>query len=143
MPHRATPSSPAAEGPVGGAADCDVLVCGLGPVGQLLALLLGRAGVKVTAIDQAPEPFDLPRAAVVDDEVLRIFQSAGVDERIRADSQVQEEVSFVTEAGRPTGTFLSAAVVTPAGRMARYQSYFTTSFELIDWAPERPSGGNA
>jgi 3-(3-hydroxy-phenyl)propionate hydroxylase len=81
--------------------DCDVLICGLGPVGQLLALLLGRAGVSVSAIDRAPEPFDLPRAAVVDDEVLRIFQSAGVDERILADSQIQREVSFVTAAGRP------------------------------------------
>jgi 3-(3-hydroxy-phenyl)propionate hydroxylase len=87
--------------PVGRGFDCDVLVCGLGPVGQLLALLLGRAGVSVAAIDRAPEPFDLPRAAVVDDEVLRIFQSAGVDARILADSQVQEEVSFVTAAGRP------------------------------------------
>ena len=84
-----------------GTADCDVLVCGLGPVGQLLALLLGRAGVSVVAIDRAPEPFDLPRAAVVDDEVLRIFQSAGVDAQILADSQVQEEVSFVSAGGRP------------------------------------------
>jgi 3-(3-hydroxy-phenyl)propionate hydroxylase len=81
--------------------DCDVLICGLGPVGQLLALLLGRAGVSVRAIDQASEPFDLPRAAVVDDEVLRIFQGAGVDREILANSQVQEQVSFVTAAGRP------------------------------------------
>jgi len=80
--------------------DCDVLVCGLGPVGQLLALLLGRAGVSVLAIDQASEPFDLPRAAVVDDEVLRIFQAAGVEGEILAESQRQEEVSFVTVRGR-------------------------------------------
>ena len=81
--------------------DCDVLICGLGPVGQLLALLLGRAGVSVLAIDEASKPFELPRAAVVDDEVLRIFQAAGVDRQILADSQVQEEVSFVTTSGRP------------------------------------------
>ena len=79
--------------------ECDVLICGLGPVGQLLALLLGRAGVSVRAVDRASKPFDLPRAAVVDDEVLRIFQAAGVDREILADSQVQEEVSFVTAAG--------------------------------------------
>jgi 3-(3-hydroxy-phenyl)propionate hydroxylase len=81
--------------------DCDVLICGLGPVGQLLALLLGQAGVSVVAVDQASEPYELPRAAVADDEVLRIFQSAGVDRQILADSQVQEEVSFVTVGGRP------------------------------------------
>ena len=82
-------------------ADCDVLICGLGPVGQLLALLLGQAGVSVLAVDQASEPYELPRAAVVDDEVLRIFQAAGVDRQVLADSQVQEEVSFVTTNGRP------------------------------------------
>ena len=80
-------------------ADYDVLICGLGPVGQLLALLLGRAGVSVLAVDQASELFDLPRAAVVDDEVLRIFQTAGVEREILADCQAQEEVSFVTAAG--------------------------------------------
>ncbi len=80
--------------------DCDVLVCGLGPVGQLLALLLGRAGVSVVAVDQASKPFELPRAAVVDDEVLRIFQAAGVEREILAESQRQEEVSFVTVGGQ-------------------------------------------
>lgn len=78
---------------------CDVLICGLGPVGQLLALMLGRRGVSVIAIDESSEPFDLPRAAVVDDEVLRIFQTAGIREEILDDCQVQHEVSFVPERG--------------------------------------------
>jgi 3-(3-hydroxy-phenyl)propionate hydroxylase len=81
--------------------DCDVLVCGLGPVGQLLSLLLGRRGVSVIAIDKAAEPYDLPRAAVVDDEVLRIFQAAGVVEEVLKQSQPQGQVSFVTRGGRP------------------------------------------
>ena len=33
--------------------DCDVLICGLGPVGQLLALLLGDLGVSTIAFDEA------------------------------------------------------------------------------------------
>jgi 3-(3-hydroxy-phenyl)propionate hydroxylase len=85
---------------MGAASDCDVLVCGLGPVGQLLALLLGRRGATVIAVDKATKPYDLPRAAVVDDEVLRIFQAAGVAEEIVRASQPQEEVSFVTNRGR-------------------------------------------
>ena len=80
--------------------DCDVLVCGLGPVGALLALLLGRRGISVIVVERAPEPYPLPRAAVVDDEVLRIFQSAGVVAEVLADAQIQEEVSFVTVGGR-------------------------------------------
>ncbi len=81
--------------------DYDVLVCGLGPVGQLLALMLGRAGASVLAIDEAAGPIELPRAAVVDDEVLRIFQAAGVVGDVLAASQVQEEVSFVPDRGSP------------------------------------------
>jgi 3-(3-hydroxy-phenyl)propionate hydroxylase len=85
--------------------DCEVLICGLGPVGQLLALLLGGFGVETIAVDEADGPYPLPRAAVVDDEVLRIFQAAGVDTEILADAQIQREVSYVTARGRPVEAF--------------------------------------
>ena len=52
--------------------------------------------------------------------------------RSTVDGDLETVYGVVTEAGRPTGYFLSAAVVTPAGKMARYQSYFTPTFELID-----------
>lgn len=80
--------------------DCDVLVVGLGPVGQLLTLLLHQHGVDAVGVDQAPAPYDLPRAAVSDDEVLRIFQSVGLADAVLATSQVMPGVSFVTAAGR-------------------------------------------
>ena len=83
----------------------DVLVCGLGPVGQLLALLLGDRGVRTLAIDRAPEPYALPRAAVIDDEVLRILQSVGLDRAVLADAQVQPRASIVTAAGRAVEVF--------------------------------------
>jgi len=91
--------------PPGGDAESDVLICGLGPVGQLLALLLTRSGVSVAGFDAAPEPYDLPRAAVIDDEVLRIFQGAGIDAEIIAASQVQDDVSFVTAGGSALSLF--------------------------------------
>src|SRR5690349_19557678 len=69
--------------------DYDVIVCGLGPVGQLLALLLGDQGVSTLAIDREPEPHPLPRAAVIDDEVLRILQAVALDAAVLADAQVQ------------------------------------------------------
>jgi 3-(3-hydroxy-phenyl)propionate hydroxylase len=79
----------------------DVVICGLGPVGLLLALLLGDRGVRTLAFDRDHEPYLIPRAAVIDDEVLRIFQLAGIDERVLADSQIQPGASIVTAAGRP------------------------------------------
>ena len=36
--------------------DCDVLICGLGPVGPLLALLLGDRGVRTIAIERVEGP---------------------------------------------------------------------------------------
>lgn len=83
------------------APDCDVLICGLGPVGQLLATLLGAHGVRTLAFDAAPGPYGLPRAAVIDDEVLRILQSVGLDRAVLADAQEQRAASYVTAAGRP------------------------------------------
>ena len=87
--------------------DYDVIICGLGPVGQLLALLLGDRGVRTLAFDREPEPYLLPRAAVIDDEVLRIFQSVGLDEAVLADAQVQPGASIITAAGRPVEIFRS------------------------------------
>jgi len=80
--------------------DCDVLIAGMGPVGLLLANLLGARGIRTIACDPAPTTYDLPRAAVVDDEVLRIMQSVGLDAAVLGDAQVQRSVSYVTGAGR-------------------------------------------
>lgn len=85
--------------------DYEVVICGLGPVGQLLALLLGDRGVRTLAFDRELEPFALPRAAVIDDEVLRIFQSVGLDQAVLADAQVQPGASIVTAAGRAVEVF--------------------------------------
>jgi len=80
--------------------DCDVLIAGMGPVGLLLANLLGERGIAAIACDPAPATYDLPRAAVIDDEVLRIMQSVGLDAAVLGDAQAQPAVSYVTGAGR-------------------------------------------
>jgi 3-(3-hydroxy-phenyl)propionate hydroxylase len=87
--------------------DYDVLICGLGPVGQLLALLLGDHGVRTLAFDREHESYDLPRAAVIDDEVLRVFQALGLDGAILAEAQVQPGASILTADGRPVEIFRS------------------------------------
>ncbi|KFX63942.1 hypothetical protein KBK24_0119870 [Burkholderia sp. K24] len=52
----------------------DVAVVGLGPVGAVLASLLGRSGLSVVAIEKDVDVFPLPRAAHIDHTGLRTLQ---------------------------------------------------------------------
>lgn len=58
--------------------ECDVAVVGYGPVGRLLALLLGRRGRRVVVVERQPRAYPLPRAVHFDDEIARILQSLGL-----------------------------------------------------------------
>jgi 3-(3-hydroxy-phenyl)propionate hydroxylase len=60
--------------------DVDVLLVGMGPVGAAAANLLGRYGVRTLVIDKAEDVFMAPRAIVLDNEALRILQTAGLEE---------------------------------------------------------------
>ncbi|HKA49266.1 MAG TPA: FAD-dependent monooxygenase [Candidatus Dormibacteraeota bacterium] len=55
----------------------DVGIVGYGPVGQLTAALLGRAGHRVVVFEHWPSLFPYPKAGHLDDEVIRILQSVG------------------------------------------------------------------
>ncbi|MBH0130744.1 bifunctional 3-(3-hydroxy-phenyl)propionate/3-hydroxycinnamic acid hydroxylase [Salinibacterium sp. NK8237] len=56
----------------------DVMIVGLGPVGKLLAIQLGRAGHRVVIADRKTEGYPLPRAVTHDFEFARILQSIGL-----------------------------------------------------------------
>jgi flavoprotein hydroxylase len=56
----------------------DVAIVGYGPVGQLLAILLGQRGWQARVIERWSEPYPLPRAVHFDHEIGRILQLAGV-----------------------------------------------------------------
>jgi 3-(3-hydroxy-phenyl)propionate hydroxylase len=60
----------------------DVTVVGFGPTGATLANLLGREAVRTLVVERAPEIYTLPRAVHFDHEVMRIFQSVGLADRI-------------------------------------------------------------
>jgi len=62
--------------------DCDVLICGLGPTGLALALLLVRRGLTVIAVERDIDAHSLPRAAHIDHEIMRLFQELDVLARI-------------------------------------------------------------
>lgn len=62
--------------------DVDVAIVGYGPVGQLLAALLGRAGHRVAVFERFNEIYRLPRAVHLDHEIMRLLQSLGLAETL-------------------------------------------------------------
>ncbi|MFC6881437.1 MULTISPECIES: bifunctional 3-(3-hydroxy-phenyl)propionate/3-hydroxycinnamic acid hydroxylase [Actinomadura] len=63
----------------------DVVLIGYGPVGQTLAALLGQAGREVAVFERWPRLYGRARAGHVDHEIMRIFQSLGIAERVERD----------------------------------------------------------
>jgi 2-polyprenyl-6-methoxyphenol hydroxylase-like FAD-dependent oxidoreductase len=68
----------------------EVAIVGCGPVGMVLAILLGQQGRSVTVLERWPEPYPLPRAVHFDHEVGRILQACGVADGVRALSEPAE-----------------------------------------------------
>lgn len=57
----------------------DVVVNGLGPVGLLACILLGRKGYTVHAVERWHEPYGRPRAVTFDHEIARILATIGIE----------------------------------------------------------------
>jgi 3-(3-hydroxy-phenyl)propionate hydroxylase len=77
----------------------DVAVVGLGPVGATLANLLGIAGVRVCVIEREASMYPLPRAGHFDDEVMRVWQTAGLADQISKTVRVNPGMRFVDADG--------------------------------------------
>ena len=64
-----------------------VIIVGAGPVGCTAALLLADFGMSVTLLERRTQPYPLPRAVHLDDEVARILDRIGVSEGFLARSR--------------------------------------------------------
>ena len=76
-----------------------VAIIGLGPVGSTLANILGQYGLKTAALDRENAAYHLPRAVMFDDEIMRVFQSLGLSEKMQEVAEVGGGARFVDADG--------------------------------------------
>ena len=91
----------------------DVAVVGLGPVGELGALLLAREGLRVLALERQADMYSRPRVGVLDGEALRTLQKAGVYDRAAADMILGAGAQWASRHGQILATTMPTE--TPQG----------------------------
>ena len=62
--------------------DTDVVICGLGPTGALLSVLLSRYAIPHVILEKELEVSSDPRGIALDEDGIRCLQACGVYERI-------------------------------------------------------------
>jgi 2-polyprenyl-6-methoxyphenol hydroxylase-like FAD-dependent oxidoreductase len=72
----------------------EVLICGAGPTGLMLALRLARSGVRVKIVDPAAEPGTTSRALVVHARTLEFYRQMGLAEALLEESVKFEAVNL-------------------------------------------------
>ncbi|TDV27784.1 3-hydroxyphenylpropionate hydroxylase [Paraburkholderia caballeronis] len=77
----------------------DVAIIGAGPVGLMIANILGLQGVSVTLVERLDQIIDYPRAIGLDDEALRVFQSVGLADELLPHTTPDHWMRFVTKDG--------------------------------------------
>lgn len=82
----------------------EVVICGLGPTGLILANSLGMRGHEVLVLEREPKFYGNARAVYTDDECMRIYQSIGLDEALQKDMLVDTPVQLVHGDGTPMVT---------------------------------------
>ena len=78
----------------------DVVIIGFGPVGAMLANLLGLQGISTLVLEREAAILNLPRAVHFDDEVMRLLQTVDLAQAMQPFVHVSPGMKFVDDAGR-------------------------------------------
>ena len=98
----------------------DVFVAGMGPVGSTAAAFAGRAGLRTMAVDPSEAVFPLPRATHFDAEVMRLFQSVDLADRLNEVVATYDGGVHLGADGEPIRDFRVQAVRGPSGWFPHY-----------------------
>ncbi|MDX3911727.1 MAG: bifunctional 3-(3-hydroxy-phenyl)propionate/3-hydroxycinnamic acid hydroxylase [Sphingobium sp.] len=101
----------------------DVLIVGAGPTGKLLALLLGRKGLRVIVVERHPGLYSLPRAIAFDDEIARLLADIGIDPDHDDNIVYMDEYYYLENGKGETIAALDWTGTTQAGHYAHYFFY--------------------
>ena len=97
-------------------ADADLVIIGCGPVGLMAAIRARQHGLSVVAIDRLTGVYPLPRAIGMDDEIQRLFTTAGMSDGVRACSTPMPGAEYVDgEGNRVVGYDIPAGYVASNG----------------------------
>ncbi|MGW0175334.1 bifunctional 3-(3-hydroxy-phenyl)propionate/3-hydroxycinnamic acid hydroxylase MhpA [Rhodococcus sp. NPDC003322] len=80
--------------------DSDVVIVGAGPVGLMLANILGMYGRSVTVLEALDQLIDYPRGVGLDDESFRTIQTVGLVDAVRPHTNPQHIMRLVNGAGK-------------------------------------------
>lgn len=100
--------------------DHDVAVVGLGPVGGILANLLGQQGLRVVAFDRSTEAPQLPRGVGIDAEMMRVVQALGLTDELEPLLKVFRGAQYLDVDGNVVSTRPGITGPGPQGWPARY-----------------------
>jgi 3-(3-hydroxy-phenyl)propionate hydroxylase len=95
--------------------EADVVIVGCGPVGATLANLLGLRGVTTLVLEREASVYHLPRAVHFDDEVMRIFETAGLSAIIEPGVTLSPGMRFIDRDGKLLVDWSRPPQATPSG----------------------------
>jgi len=103
--------------------DYDVAVVGVGPVGGVLANLLGLQGVRTVAVDRSPQAVQLPRGVGIDGEIMRVAQTVGLAETLEPLMKVFPGTEYLDLDGNVVSSRPGLTGDGPQGWPDRYQMH--------------------